>query len=128
MLLNWLQVSAHTKLSEIDEAESNEFESEMTSLFGFITQDQTFELVFPGKHTLDGETYPVKSVIEESFASASGDFAIARVLLDVWFDPSVEEAFAVGFAVKASVEIESRTFEIKLSLGSDALQVFDPRW
>jgi hypothetical protein len=35
--LNWLQVSAVTKLSEIDEAESNEFESEMTSLFGFIT-------------------------------------------------------------------------------------------
>jgi hypothetical protein len=34
---NWLQVSAVTKLSEIDEAESNEFESEMTSLFGFIT-------------------------------------------------------------------------------------------
>jgi hypothetical protein len=32
-----LQVSALTKLSEIDEAEGNEFESEMALLPGFIT-------------------------------------------------------------------------------------------
>jgi hypothetical protein len=36
-VLNWLQVSALTKLSEIDEAEGNEFESEMALLPGFIT-------------------------------------------------------------------------------------------
>jgi hypothetical protein len=33
--LNWLQVSALTKLSEIDEAEGNEFESEMALLLGY---------------------------------------------------------------------------------------------
>jgi hypothetical protein len=35
--MNWLQVSALTKLSEIDEAEGDEFESEMTFLLGLIT-------------------------------------------------------------------------------------------
>jgi hypothetical protein len=32
-MLNWLQVSASTKLSEVDERESNKLEAKMTNLF-----------------------------------------------------------------------------------------------
>jgi hypothetical protein len=32
-IMNWLQVSASTKLSEVDKRESNEFEAKMTNLF-----------------------------------------------------------------------------------------------
>jgi len=37
-VLNWLQVSASTKLSEIDEREGKEFEPQMTTLFGLKAQ------------------------------------------------------------------------------------------
>jgi len=38
LLTNWLQVSASTKLSEIDEREGKEFEPQMTTLFGLKAQ------------------------------------------------------------------------------------------
>lgn len=66
------------------------------------------------------------TIIEESFAPALGGFAIAWVLLDVGFHPGVEDAFAVGFAVKASVEIECRAFEIEAGFRSDVLEALIP--
>jgi hypothetical protein len=73
--MNWLQVSALTQFSEVNEAEGNELESEMTFLLGLVTQDQAFEHVFPGEHEFDGGARQVKSRIKESLAPTPGGFA-----------------------------------------------------
>src|SRR5713226_7896539 len=55
LITNWLQVSASTKLSEIDECEGEEFEPEMTNLCGLKAQQQTLEFVLPGKGAFNRE-------------------------------------------------------------------------
>jgi hypothetical protein len=83
--MNWLQVLGSTKLSQINESEGHQF-----------------ELVFPSKGTLNGESEFVQYRIKEAFASAFRFFPIPWVFFDIRFHAGIEDHFAVGFAVETS--------------------------
>src|SRR5215813_4797709 len=114
LYMNWLQVSASTELPEVDECEGDEFEPKMTTLFGLKAQQQAFEFILPGKSTF----------IDEAVAPPFGLLAIARILLNVGFQPGIENTLAIGFAVKAGVQIEHGTGQIETRLTSDSFEVF----
>jgi uncharacterized protein len=55
LIPNWLQVSASTKLAEIDEGEGEEFEAKVMALGGLKAQQQAREVIFPGERPFHGE-------------------------------------------------------------------------
>src|SRR5213596_2371984 len=103
---NWLQVLASAKLPEIDERERKEFESQMTNLYGLKAQQQALEFVLPGEGAFNGEAQFVAYLIDEALAPAFGLLAVARVLFDVGRQSGIEDTLAIGFVVKARIQIE----------------------
>ena len=123
---NWLQVSAPTKLSEVDEREGDEFESKMMNLFSLKAQQQTFEFILPGKGALHDEAQFVECSLKEAVAAPFEFLAVARILLDVRLQPGIEAALAIGFTVKAGIQIEHGTAHRETRCTDDALEVFQP--
>jgi len=54
--MNWLQVSASTKLSEIDEGKGKEFEAKVMDLLGLKAQQQALEFILLGESPFPDET------------------------------------------------------------------------
>jgi hypothetical protein len=50
-----LQVSASTKLAEIEEGEGEEFEAKVMARVGLKAQPQAREVIFPGERPFHGE-------------------------------------------------------------------------
>src|SRR5207244_9642080 len=88
--LNWLQVSASTKLPEIDEREGNKFEPKMTNVFGLKAQQQTLEFILPGEGAFHDEAQFVQCGIEEALAPPFGRLPVARILFEVRLEPNLE--------------------------------------
>ncbi len=103
LITNWLQVSAPTKLSAVDEREGDEFESTRRNPFSLKAQQQTFAFILPGKGALHEEAQFVERSIKEAFAAPFEFLAVARILLDVRLQPGIEDALAIGFTVKAGI-------------------------
>src|SRR5712692_1125386 len=123
---NWLQVSASTKLPEIDEREGEKLETEMMNLFGLKAQQQSLEFILPGKGALNDEAQFVENVIKEACPSPFGRLSVARIFFDVGLEPRIEDALAIGFAVKARVQIEHGPAHLKTDFTGDALEVLQP--
>jgi hypothetical protein len=121
-----LQVSASTKLSEIDEREGKELEAQVTTLFGLKAQQEAFELILPGKGAFHGEAQFVQHIIKKALSSPFGRLPVARILFDVGLQPGIEDALAVGFTVKARIQIEDGTGEIEPYVAGDPLEGFEP--
>ena len=96
----------------------------MTFLLGFKTEKQPFEFVFPRKDAFDGEAGRVGNIIEETFSAPFGLFAVARVFSNVGFHSGVEDVLAIGFAVKARIQVECRTFDLNPGIRRHLLEVF----
>ena len=120
--VNWLQVSASTKLPEVDERKGDKFEPKMMNLFSLKAQQQSLEFILPGKSAFDDEAQFVERVIKEALAPPFGLLAVPWILFDVRPQSSIEYAFAIGFAVKASIQIEHGTWQSKASGTSDSFE------
>src|SRR5207248_1868708 len=126
--MNWLQVSASTKLPEIDEREGNKFEPKMTNVFGLKAQQQTLEFILPGEGAFHDEAQFVQCGIEEALAPPFGRLPVARILFDVRLEPSLEDTLAIGFAVKPRIQVEHGPSHIEPRFTCDAFEVFQAVW
>src|SRR5215475_15212942 len=88
--MNWLQVSVSTKPPEIEERESEKFETEMVILLGLKAQQQAFEFILPGKGAFHDEAQFVERVIKEAGASPFGLLTVARIFFDVGLEPRLK--------------------------------------
>src|SRR6266849_8512160 len=120
LLPNWLQVSVSTKLPEIDEREGNKFEPQMTTLFGLKAQQQALEFILPGKGAFHAEAQFVERDSEAAFASPFGLLAVPGILRDVGLQPGSEDTLALGFAVKARIQIEHGPGQIEPRFAGNA--------
>lgn len=68
----------------------------------------------------------VKKLIKEAFAAPLWFLPIARIFVDVRLHPGVEDVFAIGFAIKARVEIERCPFDFDSGIQGNALEIFQP--
>ncbi len=122
---NWLQVLATTKLSEIDEGEGKEFETEVMAGFGFKAQQQALELIFPSESPFHREASFIQHGIKKALASPLGLLPIARILFDIGLQPRIEDRLAIGFAVKARIQIEHSPAQIKPYFPGHSLEVLE---
>jgi hypothetical protein len=107
--LNWLQVSASTKLPEIDEREGDQFEPKMMTRFGLKAQQPALDFILPGKSAFHTEAPFVERVSNEALAPPFGLLAVPWILFAVRPQASSDEAFALGLAVKAGSQLEPGT-------------------
>ena len=98
----------------------------MMNLFSLKAQQQSLEFILPGKSAFDDEAQFVERVIKEALAPPFGLLAVPWILFDVRPQSSIEYAFAIGFAVKASIQIEHGTWQSKASGTSDSFEVLQP--
>src|SRR5919206_4448004 len=96
----------------------------MPLLDTFKTQQQSFELVLPGKGPLDTHPQRMDRCVEEAFASALRGLTVAWVLFDVGDHASVENTLAIRPRVKAAVEIDIGPSEVQPDLFGYLLQRF----
>jgi len=89
--VNWLQVSASTKPSEVDEREGDKFAPKMMNLFGLKAQQQALEFILPAKVCFHDEAQFI-AVIKEALAPPFGLWRF-RGSLDVRPQSSIEDAF-----------------------------------
>ena len=101
-----MQVSASTKLSEIDEGEGEEFEAEVMALLGLKAQEQALEFILPGESPFHGEASGIQRGIKKTLAPPLGLLPIARILFDIGLQPRIKDGLAIGFTVKARIQIE----------------------
>ena len=76
----------------------------MSLLDVFKTQQQPFELIFPGKGPFDTHPQRMDGCVEEAFASTLGRHAVAGMLLDVGYHAGVENALRIASGIKATIE------------------------
>src|SRR5271166_6058461 len=60
--------------------------------------------------------------IEQPLPPALRRLPIARVFLDVWNEPRVEDRFAVAPGIEPAIEIEIRTVDLQIRQSGHALQ------
>src|SRR5271157_5240620 len=60
--------------------------------------------------------------IEQPLPPALRGLPIARVFLDVWNEPRVEDRFAVVPGIEPAIEIEIRTVDLQIRQSGHALQ------
>ena len=98
----------------------------MTNLFSLKAQSQSLELIFPGKGAFDSEAKFVEHFIKEAFAPGLGLLPVAWILFNVRLHPGIEDALAIGFAVKAGVQVEPRASQVETDFTRDSLEIFQP--
>jgi hypothetical protein len=97
------------------------FERVVQRTEAFEAQQQAPELVFPGKHALDGAKAFVKNGgIEQRLAAAPGCFPGARIGVDVGRHAAIEDGLAVRSAIVDAVETEDGAAQREADGASDA--------
>jgi hypothetical protein len=124
--VNWLQVLASTKLPEIDECKSDQFEPQMMTLFGLKAQQQALEFILPGKRAFDDEAQFVEGGIKEALPPPFGRMPITRILLDIGLQSRIEDTLAIGFAIKASIQIEHDPGHFQPHFSNDVFEGVEP--
>jgi hypothetical protein len=125
-LTNWLQVSASTKLPEVEERKGDKLEAKMMNLFSLKAQQQSLDFILPGKSAFDDDAQFVERVSTEALAPPFALLAVPWIRFDIRPQPSIDYAFASGFAGKASLQIEHGTWQSKASGTSDSFAVLQP--
>jgi len=84
----------------------------MPPLDPFKSDQQSFELIFPGKGPFDPHPQRMNRGIEEPLAPALGVLAIAGILGDVGDQARIENALPVMRRIKAAIQIEIGPSEV----------------
>ena len=83
ILRDTTRVSGTAELAQIDQRVGQQLHPIMPPLDTFKSDQQSFELIFPGKGPFDTHAQRMHRGIEEPLASALGALAVARILGDV---------------------------------------------
>ncbi len=125
-LLNWLQVLAFTKLPEIDERKSDQFEPKMMTLCGLKAQQQALEFILPGKRAFHDEAQFVEGGLKAALTTPFGRLPITGILRDIGLEPRSEDTLALGFAVTARGQIAPGPASLKPCFAGDVVEGFAP--
>ena len=82
----------------------------------FKAEEQALAFVFPDEGPLNAHPSHMNRSVEETFASALGRLAMARMLCDIGDQTGMEDARAIASGIKAPIEIEIRSTEAHPSL------------
>jgi hypothetical protein len=78
-----LQVLDAAELAQIDQRVCQQLHAIMPLLNTFKSEQQSFELIFPRKGTLDAHPQSMDGFVEEAFTSALWGLAAAGILFDI---------------------------------------------
>ena len=88
----------------------------MPLLDTFKSEQQSLELIFPGKGALHAHPQRMDGLVEEAFASAFRGLAVAGILFDIGDEARIENALAIVRSIKAAIQIEIGPSEIQPDL------------
>ena len=97
--------STLAEVPQIDHRISQRFECVVDFADKFESKQQALELVFPGKHALDGAKALIENRgIEKRFAASLGGFSTAGIRVDIWDHPTIENGFPVGSTIIDAIQ------------------------
>ena len=120
-MLNWLQVLGATELAQIDQRVRHQFHAIVPLLDTFKSEQQSLELIFPGKGALHAHPQRMDGFVAEAFASALRGLAVAGMLFDSGDQAGMEHARAMVRGIKAPIKVERGTSEVQPDLFGDLL-------
>ncbi len=94
----------------------------MLLLNAFKAEQQSLELIFPGKGALHAHPQRMDGFVEEAFASAFRGLAVAGILFDIGDQAGIENALAIVRGIKAPIKVELGTSEVQPDLFGYLLQ------
>ena len=118
----WLRVLGTAELTQIDQRVRQQLQAIVPLLDAFKTEQQSLELIFPGKGPFDPHPQRMDGFVEEAFASAFQGLAVAGILFDIGDQAGIENALAIVRGIKAAIQVEIGTSEVQPDLFSDLLQ------
>jgi hypothetical protein len=93
--INWLQVLGTAELTQIDQRIGQHLHAIVPTLEVRKTEQQPFELIFPGKGAFDSQAQRMEGSVEQPLAPAHGALAVARILGDVGEQARIENTLPV---------------------------------
>src|SRR5438093_352886 len=91
----WLQVLGCAEPPHIDQRVGHQFHPVVSTLEVRKTQQQPLEFVLPCERPLDALPYGMDRLIEEPLTPSLRRLAVALVLFDVRYHPSIEDRLAI---------------------------------
>src|SRR5439155_16265224 len=88
----------------------------------FKSEQQSLELIFPGKGALHAHPQRMDGFVEEAFASAFRGLAVAGILFDIGEQAGIANARAIVRGIKAPIKVERGPSEVQPDLFRDLLQ------
>lgn len=98
-------------MTQINERESEMVRGKKVDVLTVITNQQSTELIHPGKAAFRGEALFVNGQVEQAFSSTFGRFAVAFVLSNIGNDMMVETDFTRFQRIESTVGVEIRPGE-----------------
>jgi hypothetical protein len=120
--LNWLRVLGTAELPHIDQGVCHQFHAKMPLLDVFKSQEEPLEFVFPRKCPIDTGSQGMDGCIEQPLSSSLRLLSIARILLNVWDQSSIENALPIVLGIKSRVKIQIGSCECQTNRFGDQLQ------
>ena len=124
LTINWLQVLGTAERSQVDQRVRHQLHAIVPLLDAFKSEQQSLELIFPGKGPFYLYPQCMDGCVEEAFASALDSLPVARILFNIGDQARVENAFPIVCGIKATIEVEISTSEVHTHLFGHLLQRF----
>lgn len=93
-------------MTKVNHGEGQVMPAKKVSIFAIIADQQSAKLVNPGKTTLTDEASLVNTSIEEAFASAFRQFAVALIVGNIGDQSVIEADFAPSAGIESTVGVE----------------------
>jgi hypothetical protein len=124
--MNWLRVLGTAELPHIDQSVRHQFHAKVSWLQVFKTQEEPLEFVFPRKGPIDTGSQGMDGGIEQPLSSLFRVLSIARILLNVWDQSSIENALPIVLGIESRVKIQIGSCECQTNRFGDPLQASQP--
>ncbi len=126
--INWLRVLGTAERAQIDQCIRHHLHAIVPLLDPFKAEQQSFELIFPGKGAFDAHPQHMNRSVEEAFAPPLGGLTVAGIFLDIGDQAGIENALAIVRGVKAAIKVEIGPSQVQPNLFGHLLQGFQALW
>jgi hypothetical protein len=82
----------------------------------FKPEQQSLELIFPGKGPLDPHPQRMDGLVEEALASTLRVLTVPRILWDVGDQACIEDALPIACGIKAAIEVEVNSVRLNFCM------------
>jgi hypothetical protein len=101
-----LRVLGTAELPHIDQRVRQQFHAKVSWLPVFKPQEEPLEFVFPRKGPIDTGSQGMDDGIEQPLSSSLRVLSIARILLNIGDQSSIENALPIVLGIKSRVKIQ----------------------